>query len=113
MRLGFVCFKLLCASDLIGNLSSEVLFFLLDALTLDVVNSIDELDRTTQLLSSVSNVAGNVALEQVGADEVLLQQALLLVESSDLTSSDLLLNSSFLTFPGLHNTKHRLLSKNS
>ena len=63
------------ASDLSSDLSSEVLFLLLDALTLDVVDSIDEGSLAAQLLGSVGNVASNITLEQVGTDEVLLQQA--------------------------------------
>ena len=80
------------AGDLCGNFLSEVVFLLLDALTLDVVDSIDELDLADQLLSSVSNLASDFTLEDVGADEVLLQQAALLEESVDLTSSDLFLD---------------------
>ena len=88
--------KLLSAGDLSSDLSSEVLFLLLDALTLDVVDSIDEGSLAAQLLGSVSNVASHIALEQVGTDEVLLQQADILEESSDLALSDLFLDLSGL-----------------
>ena len=64
-------FGLLSASDLSSDLSSEVLFLLLNALTLDVVNGVDEGSLASQLLGSVSNVASHIALEQVGTDEVL------------------------------------------
>ena len=80
------------AGDLCGNLISEVLFLLLDALTLDVVNGVHEGDLAAQLLGSVSNVASHIALKQVGADKLLLQQADLLVEGVHLTGSDLLLD---------------------
>ena len=60
------------------------------------MDSIDELDGTAQLLGSVSNVAGDIALEQVGADELLLQQAHFLEESSHLAGSDLFLDLSGL-----------------
>ena len=80
------------AGDLSSDFSSEVLFLLLNAFTLDVVDSIDEGDLAAQLLGSVSNVAGHVALVQVSADELLLQQADILEESSDLALSDLFLD---------------------
>ena len=76
------------ASDLSSDLSSEVVDLLLDALTLNVVNSVDKGDLATQLLGSIGNVASHVTLEQVGTDELLLQQADLLVEGGDLTGSE-------------------------
>ena len=84
----------------VGNLSShfvgEVFFLLFNAFTLDVVNSINELHAATELLGGVGNVAFHAALEQVGANEVLLQQADFLIESGNLTGSDLFLDLSGL-----------------
>ena len=60
------------------------------------MNGIDEGDLAAQLLGSVGNVAGHVALVEVGADELLLQQAGLLVEGSHLTGGNLLLDGSGL-----------------
>ena len=94
---GFDIYQLLASTgDLSSDFSSEVLFLLLDALALNVVQSIYELNGTAQLLGSISNVALNAALEQVAADEVLLQQADFLKVSGNLTGSDLLLNLSRL-----------------
>ena len=87
---------LLGACDLCSHFVSEVLFLLLDAFALDVVNSIHEGDLAAQLLGSISNVASHITLEQVSADELLLQQADILVEGSNLALSDLLLNLSRL-----------------
>ena len=84
----------------VGNLSchfvSKVLFLLLDAFALDIVHGTNKGHLAAQLLAGVGNVTGHVALEQVGADELLLQQADVLEESSQLTGSDLLLDLSGL-----------------
>ena len=61
--------------NLSGDLSGEVVNLLLNAFTLDVVNSVDEGNLAAQLLAGIGDVASHVTLEQVGADEVLLQQA--------------------------------------
>ena len=65
---------LLSTGDLCGDFSGEVVSLLLNALTLDVVNGVNEGDLAAQLLGGVGNVAGHVALIEVGADEFLLQQ---------------------------------------
>ena len=57
------------------------------------MNGVNEGDLAAQLLGGVGNVAGHVALIEVGADEFLLQQAALLVESGHLAGGDLLLHS--------------------
>ena len=54
----FIAQLLGSASDLSSNFLSEVVFLLLNALTLDVVDSIQELSRAAQLLSSIRNLAG-------------------------------------------------------
>ena len=87
---------LLSACDLSSHFVSKVLFLLLDAFALDVVDGIHEGDLAAQLLGSVGNVAGHVALKQVSADELLLQQADVLVEGSHLALSDLFLDLSGL-----------------
>ena len=93
----FAFTKLLAsAGDLSSDFSSEVVNLLLDAFALDEVHSVNKGDLAAQLLGSVGNVTGHVALEQVGADELLLQQAGLLVESSHLALSDLFLDLSGL-----------------
>ena len=60
------------------------------------MNGVHELHGTAQLLGGVGNVAFHGALEQVGTDKVLLQQADLLEESVQLTGSNLLLDLSGL-----------------
>ena len=69
--------------DLSSHFVSEVLFLLLDALALHIVNSVNKGDLAAQLLAGVSDVTSHIALEQVGTDEVLLQQADILEEGSD------------------------------
>ena len=63
------------------------------------MDGVHELHLHAQLLGGVGNIALNGAGEQVAADEVLLQQADLLVESVQLAGSNLLLDLSGLWWP--------------
>ena len=78
---------LLSTGNLGSDFSSEIVDLLLDAFTLGVVDSVHKGDLAAQLLGSVGNVASHITLEQVGADEVLLQQADFLVESTILPAA--------------------------
>ena len=68
--------RLLAHVHLLGDLGREVLFLLLNALALDEVDGIDKLHAAAELLGGVGDVALDGAVEQVGADEDLLEQAM-------------------------------------
>ena len=72
--------NLLAHVHLGSDFGREVFLLLLDAFALDEVNGIDEGDLAAELLGCVGDVALNGALEQVGADELLLKQAGVLEE---------------------------------
>ena len=84
--------QLLSHVHLSSDLGGEVLLLLLDALAGLEANGGDELHGTAQLLGGVGNVVLHGALEQVAADELHLQQAVLLVELVHLAHDDLLLD---------------------
>ena len=74
------------------NFCCEVLFLLLNAFALDEVHGIDELYAAAELLGCIGNVLLNGTGEEVAADKLHLEQAVVFVELVDLAGCDLLLD---------------------